>query len=34
MKFNDKTKKIVCLIVAISLIIPLAISMISMFIAK
>lgn len=34
MHISDKTKKITCLLVAISLIVPLAISIISMFIGK
>jgi len=34
MKITDKTKRVVCLIVAISLIVPLAISIISMFLTK
>ena len=34
MHISDKAKKITCLLVAISLIVPLAISIITMFIGK
>ena len=34
MYINDKTKKLICLVVAISLIIPIAIGIVSMFIAN
>lgn len=34
MHISDKTKKITCLLVAVSLIVPLAISIITMFIGR
>ena len=34
MRISDKTKRVTCLLVAVSLIIPLAISIITMFIGK
>ncbi len=32
MNFDEKTKKIVCLVVAVSLMVPIALSIISMFV--
>ena len=34
MRMSDKAKRITCILVAVSLIVPLAISMITMFIGK
>lgn len=34
MQISDKAKKITCLVVAISLIVPLAISIVAMFVSK
>lgn len=34
MYINDRTKKLLCLIVAVSLIIPIAIGVVSMFIVR
>lgn len=34
MRFDDKTKRIVCLVVAIALIVPIAIGIASLFILK
>ena len=34
MYINDKTKKLICLIIAVSLIVPIAIGIVGMFIAR
>ncbi len=34
MYINDKTKKLLCLIVAVSLIVPIAIGIVSMFVVR